>query len=97
MNEITVNTSKSANHLITNGKSSSVPTFFLHGFLGTSSTWNEILYRADFYAIAPDIVGHGKSSFHDLSLDYTADDWCEDLSEILDFLKIEKVFPFLFS
>lgn len=87
--EITVETKRGTNYLYTKNRSASTPTVFLHGFTGASDSWKEIINRCDFYAIAPDIVGHGKSRFIDIDGDYTEDDWCEDLSEILDSLDVD--------
>ena len=44
-----------------------------------------------YYSITLDIVGHAKSTFNDLNSDYSVDDWCDDLSEILDSLNIDKL------
>ena len=88
---IVIQTKRSTNYLYTNNKSSAVPTVFLHGFTGTAQSWEEIIEKLDYRAIAPDIVGHGKSTFSDIKDDYDIDDWCEDFSEILDTLKIDKL------
>ena len=86
--EIIVETDRSKNYLFVNNKSSSIPTLFLHGFTGTSNSWSEVISKLSSYSIALDIVGHGKSTFNDLDNDYSIDDWCDDLNEILDSFKI---------
>ena len=86
-----IKTDTSTNYLFTNNKTSLIPTLFLHGFSGTSNSWKEVITKLDCYCIAPDIIGHGKSSFNDIDRDYDIDDWCNDLSEILDSLNIDKL------
>ncbi len=89
--QIIIKTDLSTNYLFLNSKSSSIPTFFLHGFTGSADSWKEVISKLDCDAIALDIVGHGKSTFNDLNYDYTMDDWCDDFSKILDSLNVDKL------
>ena len=86
-----IETNRSSNHVVLNNQGDSTPTLFLHGFTGTGDSWKEIVSKLDRFCIAPDIVGHGKSSFNDIDSDYTIDDWCDDLSQILDSLKVDRL------
>lgn len=51
-------------HCLTSGNSSSPAIVFLHGFLGSSSDWEEILsdFSEEFYCVAPDLPGHGQTA-----------------------------------
>jgi len=89
--EIIVETDRSVSCLFLNNRSSSTPTLFLHGFTGAADSWSEVISKFDSYAVSVDIVGHGKSTFKDLNSDYSVDDCCEDLSEILDSLDIKRL------
>ena len=89
--QIIIKTDQSTNQLILSNKDDSIPTLFLHGFTGTANSWNEIISKLTSYSITLDIVGHGKSTFNDLNSNYSVDDWCSDLSKILDSLKINRV------
>ena len=41
-----------------------IPLLFIHGFTGSSSSWNNILKKIGHPTIALDIPGHGKSHFN---------------------------------
>ena len=89
--EILITTKKSRNRVFIENESNAVPTVFLHGFTGTSKSWSEVISKINTYSISIDIVGHGESYFNNLDLIYSENDWCEDLSEILSYLKIETI------
>ena len=89
--EIFINTNQSTSRLLLYNRNNSTPMLFLHGFTGTADSWEEVIRRIDTYAIAIDIVGHGGSIFKDLDLDYSVNDWCDDLSEILNSLNIHRL------
>ena len=89
--EIIIKTDRTTNHVYLNDKKSSVPTVFLHGFTGSHRSWDQVLEKLNYAAITLDLPGHGKSIFNDLNIDYSIDDWCEDFTQILDFLKVDKL------
>lgn len=88
---IIIKTNRSTNYLVLHNKDSSIPMLFLHGFTGTGNSWDEVIGEIDCYSIALDIVGHGKSTFSDLISNYSANDWCDELDEILNSLNINKL------
>ena len=87
--EITIKTNRTINRVYINGKESSIPTIFLHGFTGSNQSWEEVITILDGKSIALDLPGHGKSIFKDLDIDYNIEDWCEDFIEIVTFLKLD--------
>ena len=90
-NQITIVTDRVKNHLIIRNESTSIPTFFLHGFTGASGSWESIIQKLDYYTIAPDITGHGKSEFLNIESDYGILDWCDDFNHILESLELTKI------
>ncbi len=89
--EIIIKTKRTTNYAYLNSKRDATPALLLHGFTGSHSSWEEVIGRIEVAAIALDIPGHGKSTFNNLDVDYSIDCWCEDLNEILDSLKVNKV------
>ena len=76
-----------------NSSSSKNYLFFLHGFSGSSSDWNEIIPRInnDFKIFAVDLVGHGQSdSPDDVSL-YTTKSMVEQLYQVIKKITEEKI------
>lgn len=53
----------------TQGEKNSPPVLFLHGFLGNSESWNEIVdfLKNDFLCITVDLPGHGRTLPQDKS------------------------------
>lgn len=53
----------------THGEKKSPPVVFLHGFMGNCESWNEIIrdLKKDFFCVAIDLPGHGKSLHLDKS------------------------------
>ena len=68
-----------------------IPILFLHGFTGSSNSWDNILKRIDQPTIAIDIPGHGKSSFNNINDDYTYKDFRNELYLTLSKLNINKL------
>ena len=89
--QIIIKTDQSTNYLFTNSQSSSIPTFFLHGFTGNANSWKEVISKLNCNAIAFDIVGHGKSSFNDIDSDYDINSWCDDFKQIIESLNFKKI------
>ncbi len=68
-----------------------IPILFLHGFTGSSNSWDNILKKIDHPTIAIDIPGHGKSPFNDIKGDYTYKDFRNELYLSLSKLNINKL------
>jgi 2-succinyl-6-hydroxy-2,4-cyclohexadiene-1-carboxylate synthase len=89
--QIIIKTDQSTNYLFKNSKSSSIPTFFLHGFTGSADSWKEVINKLSCNAIAVDIVGHRESSFNDIDSDYDINSWCDDFKQIIESLNYQKI------
>jgi len=63
----------------------------LHGIGADNNMWNvqkELYEKKGFHLLIPDLLAHGKSSkVKTLSLD----DWSNQIEELIDYLKVEKV------
>ena len=70
--------------LYKHNKSNEIPTLFLHGFLGSNNSWDEIIQLLSKYSITLDITGHKKNSFNEKDINYSIDNWCCDLKSQLD-------------
>jgi 2-succinyl-6-hydroxy-2,4-cyclohexadiene-1-carboxylate synthase len=59
-------------HYYTAGNPVQPCVIFLHGFLGSGLDWQEIIkdLSVDFYCIAPDLPGHGKTKIEGISTLY---------------------------
>ncbi|GAA0428513.1 2-succinyl-6-hydroxy-2,4-cyclohexadiene-1-carboxy late synthase [Lentibacillus halophilus] len=68
-------------HIRGNGE----PVLLLHGFTGTSRTWDAVItdWLPDYQTIAVDLPGHGKTTAHPTSMEAC----CHDLANILDHLQ----------
>ena len=86
-----IKTSKTKIFIKEYNKSNKIPYFFIHGFTGSSNSWNSILKNFNKYSYTIDIPGHRKSHFLDINENYTIDDWCYELYMILNDLKINKI------
>ena len=74
------------------GRSSdSAPLIFIHGFSGTSNSWDNIRNSINKESYAIDIPGHGKSIFNDIKSDYTLNDFLVEFFLLLNTLNIDKV------
>ena len=64
----------------------------LHGFALDSRHWLPLIapYLNSYRFIMPDFRGHGRSGIGDLRRSGLLDTLCDDLDDVLDFLKIEK-------
>ena len=54
----------------------STSLFFIHGFTGSSDTWNNIRESINSKSYAIDIPGHNKSIINNLNDSYDIDDFC---------------------
>ncbi len=56
------------------------PLLFLHGFTGSSKSWNELINKLNAPSIAVDCPGHGNNLIKDLSKPYTFKDWQKEFN-----------------
>ena len=89
--EIIIKTNKTTNYLYSNLKNTDVATVFLHGFMGSSKSWEDIIHDLNFPCLLFDLPGHGKSIFNNLSAKYDIDTWCHEFNYILDYQGLSKV------
>lgn len=64
---------------------------FIHGFTGSSSTWKQTMKNINSSSLSIDMPGHGESKFNKLNVEYTYNDWSNDLYLILNQLNINKI------
>jgi 2-succinyl-6-hydroxy-2,4-cyclohexadiene-1-carboxylate synthase len=71
---------------------SQIPVVFLHGFMGSHASWNELISKINIPSLTIDLPGHGKSKFKQETIIYTFDDWVSDFKHILDTLNVSKIY-----
>jgi len=82
-------------HFVTHGDSTrnaaSLPLLLLHGFLGSSSDWNDVITEtfADCYAIAVDLPGHGQT-VAESDESFRMEQCTTDIVALLDELSIDR-------
>ena len=69
----------------------SIPLIFIHGFTGSSSSWDTIRKSINKQSFAIDIPGHGKSIFNDIKSDYTLDDFIIEFFLLLNTFNFNKI------
>lgn len=69
------------------------PIVFLHGFTGSTETWEsfQLVFAERYRTIAVDLPGHGGSSDPDDPLRYSLDRVANDLAKVLDELGVERI------
>lgn len=69
------------------------PIIFLHGFTGAANDWGFAMENIDdqYFPIAIDLPGHGKTEVSDMINDYTIDSISMIISTIIEKLQISKV------
>ena len=73
-----------------NKKEQSIPIVFIHGVGLTHEIWQPQLdFFKDYSNLSYDILGHGKSSLNKQNISF--DDFSEQLINLIDELKIEKI------
>jgi 2-succinyl-6-hydroxy-2,4-cyclohexadiene-1-carboxylate synthase len=79
-------------HYNLRGNHQNKPLLFLHGFLGNSQDFNDVidLLSEEFYCLAVDLPGHGKTRVFGDEDCYTMSVTASALIELLDSLKIPK-------
>ncbi|MGG0667387.1 2-succinyl-6-hydroxy-2,4-cyclohexadiene-1-carboxylate synthase [Sporosarcina koreensis] len=67
---------------------------FLHGFTGSTATWNEVRdgFKGKYRTIAIDLIGHGKSGVPDKSERYSMEEQIEDLEDLFEQLKLDSFY-----
>lgn len=71
-------------HFVARGEARGEPALFLHGFMGSSADWSDVVERmkGEHYCICVDLPGHGRSV--GLGGDYTMERTGRLLSDVLD-------------
>ena len=84
-------------HVVSSGEDA--PLLLLHGFTGSSSTWDYFRSKLEqsFRVIAVDLPGHGQSSVPDDPERYSLDRLSADLARVLDDLEIDRAAVFGYS
>ena len=69
-----------------------LPSYFLHGFTGSTTSWREItkLLKGNYQTIAVDLTGHGKSTIPEDIDRYSMDQQVEDLEELFTELSLDQ-------
>ncbi|WP_252503897.1 2-succinyl-6-hydroxy-2,4-cyclohexadiene-1-carboxylate synthase [Sporosarcina sp. Marseille-Q4943] len=67
---------------------------FLHGFTGTSATWNEVRneFEGKYRTIAIDLTGHGKTTVPDKPERYSMEEQIEDLEALFELLALDSFY-----
>jgi 2-succinyl-6-hydroxy-2,4-cyclohexadiene-1-carboxylate synthase len=65
---------------------------FLHGFMGSTNDWANVVQKIDkrFNKIAIDLIGHGKSSSPSSVNYYTAESLVNQIDEVINYLRLKE-------
>lgn len=89
-----IRTSRLGMQVLTAGDPGDPPVLFLHGNASSSTIWEELMLQlaGDYYCIAPDLRGFGRTDPGGL-IDATRGtrDWTDDLKVLLDQMNLPKV------
>jgi len=79
-------------HYIISGDKTNPPILFLHGFMGSSADWLDIIadLNTSFYCLAVDLPGHGQTNTENYN-SYTIENCASSLISLLDTLDLEKI------
>lgn len=90
MNEKMIHVRGNQIHVKITGKKSLPTIVFLHGFTGSTETWNDIssLLDGKFRAVAIDLIGHGKSQVFKDPDRYSMVEQVEDLEMLFNELSL---------
>jgi len=79
-------------HYDTAGSKENAPLILLHGFMGSSKDWAKVMdaLSADYFCVAVDLPGHGKTPPLDDAQHYTLEGAGKMVIETLDQLQIKK-------
>ena len=91
MNEKLIHVRGNKLHVKMNGDNSLPVIVFLHGFTGSTETWNEVssLFDGKFKTVAIDLTGHGKSAVPENHERYSMEEQVEDLEALFDKLSLQ--------
>jgi len=67
------------------------PILFIHGFTGSSKSWDAVRDNIDYPSFAIDIPGHHKSTFNNLKDDYYFNDFTNELYITLKKINIKTI------
>jgi len=86
-----INKSYQFNYLYS-GENTNPPLLFLHGFLGNEADWEAIIseLRTDFYCLALDLPGHGKTRFLKDQSYYSLERCAQGIMELINQLELQK-------
>ena len=82
---------KSSIFLTKDKELNNTPLVFIHGFTGSSRSWDETRSNLDYTSIAVDIPGHGRSTFNNLESEYSYKDFRSELYLCLKDLNVSKM------
>ena len=68
----------------------STPLVFLHGFMGSIESWNEIISQFNIPIVFIDLPGQGQSHFRKID-NYSFSEWIDDFKFILYKLRINRI------
>ena len=87
---MTTGNTASGTFYVFNKKEQPVPIVFIHGVGLTYEIWQpQLNFFKNYSNLSYDILGHGKSSLTKQNINF--DDFSEQLIELIDELKIEKI------
>lgn len=86
-----VKTERLNTHVLISGKGNGTPVIFIHGNFSAALYWQDLMLTLPegFYGIAPDLRGYGWSEDKRIDATRGARDWSEDLTALMDVLKID--------
>ncbi len=86
-----VKTERLITHVLISGEGKGTPVIFIHGNFSAALYWQDLMLAlpAGFYGIAPDLRGYGWSEDKLIDATRGARDWSEDLTCLMDELKID--------
>jgi len=85
-----INTDIGVIRYLENTDRSNQPTIFLHGFMGSASSWDDVANSNFCNTIAVDIPGHRKSHFAKLE-DSSVDRWSDSMKQLIISKKLTRV------
>lgn len=79
-------------HVVMKGDASLPTIVLLHGFTGSTATWQEVtrLFKGRFRTVAIDLTGHGKTAVPEDIARYSMEQQVEDLEALFDKLSLER-------
>jgi pimeloyl-ACP methyl ester carboxylesterase len=92
INSKMIDTDRLKTHVLFSGPEDGTPVVFIHGNASSATYWEEIMLKLPegFRRIAPDLRGYGDTEDKLIDATRGTGDWIDDLSALLDELKIEE-------